>query len=92
MDNQIDEKIKKERVKILLQLSKELELNYMNEFINTNMEFIPEVYKDGYLIGHTGNFLSIKASGCQEMLNKVVNIHIYDTQYPYCLGKIIDFE
>ena len=33
MDGQVDENIKKKRVKILLQLSKELEYNYMEKFI-----------------------------------------------------------
>lgn len=92
MDNQIDEKIKKERVKSLLDLSKKLEQEYMDKFINQGIEFIPEVYKDGYLIGHTSNFLLIKAKGCKELLNKVVNVKIEENQHPYCLGKIIDFK
>jgi len=90
MDNQIDENIKKQRVHKLLELSKELEIEYFNKFIGCNMEFIPEVYKDGYLIGHTGNYLQIKVKGDESLLNKIVNIKIENIDYPFCISKIID--
>lgn len=45
MDGQVDENIKKKRVKILLQLSKELEYNYMEKFIGKKVIFIPEIAK-----------------------------------------------
>ena len=87
MDEQIDETIKKERVNILLKLSKELELNYMNKFIGKELEFIPEVYKNGYLIGHTGNFLSIKVKG-DKLTHDIIKIKIDKIDYPYCLSSI----
>lgn len=88
MDNQIDEYVKKERVKVLLRLSKELELEYMNKFIGKELEFIPETYKDGYLIGHTGNYLSIKTKGDKELLNTITKVKIEEINYPYCLSSI----
>ena len=57
MENQIEDNLKKERVRILLELSKTLELAYMKEQLHKEMIFIPEIYKDGFLIGHTGNYL-----------------------------------
>ena len=90
MDNQVLEHIKKQRVHELLELSKELELEYFNKFINQTMEFIPEVYKDGYLIGHTGNYLQIKTKGDESLLNKIVDIKIENIEYPFCISKIID--
>ena len=85
MDNQIDESVKKDRVKVLLEVSKELELEYMNKFIGSEVEFIPEVYKDGYLLGHTGNYLSIKQKGMEDELNKVKKATIKYVEYPYCI-------
>ena len=85
MDNQIDESVKKDRVKVLLQVSKELELEYMNKFIGSDIEFIPEVYKDGYLLGHTGNYLLIKQKGMESELYKVKSATIKDIEYPYCI-------
>ena len=86
MENHISEVIKNERVKVLLELSKELELNYMRKYVNKNVTFIPEVFKDGYLIGHTGNYLLIKMVGNYDMLNKDITATITDISYPYCLA------
>ena len=90
MDNQIDEAIKKQRVKTLTELSKKLELDYFNKFVGKEIEFIPETYKDGYLIGHTGNYLLIKTLGCKELLNEIVKIKIDKVEYPYCIATICD--
>lgn len=92
MDEQVPEIIKKERVKTLLTLSKELEQSYMEQYVGKVVTFIPEVYKNGYLIGHTGNFLSIKVSGSEDMLYQDVNVLIETIEYPYCVGKIVEKE
>ena len=84
MDNQIDECVKKKRVKILLDLSKELETSYMRRFIGKTVSFIPEVYKDGYLIGHTGNYLLVKYK-CDNLVHDSIDITITDIDYPYCV-------
>ena len=89
MDNQIDDVTKKKRAHVLIELSKELELNYMNKFINKEIEFIPETYKDGYLYGHTGNYLAIKTKGNKELINNIVKVKIEEIDYPYCVSSLI---
>lgn len=90
MDGQVDENIKKKRVKILLQLSKELEYNYMKKFIGQKVIFIPEMAKEEYIIGHTGNFLNVKYRGNKNDLNKDIEVKINNIEYPYCIGSTID--
>lgn len=90
MDGQVDENIKKKRVKILLQLSKELEYNYMEKFIGQKVIFIPEIAKEEYIIGHTGNFLNVKYHGNKNDLNKDIEVKINNIEYPYCIGSTID--
>lgn len=87
MDNQIEPTLKKERVKELINISKELEMNYMNKFINKDIIMLPEVYKDGYLIGHTGNYLLVKVKGTKEELNQDKKVKIVEVNYPYVIGK-----
>ena len=41
MNNQINENVKNDRVKKLMELSKNLELNYMKKFVNKKITFIP---------------------------------------------------
>ena len=89
LPNHVKEEIKKERVKRLIEISKELEVEYMNKFINEKVIFIPEVFKDGYLYGHTGNYLYVKAKGCKELLYKDVKVVINKVDYPYVESKII---
>lgn len=86
MDNQVDECVKKKRVRVLLDLSLELEKSYMSRFLGRRVTFIPEVLKDGYLIGHTGNYLLVKCKG-DVLSHDSVSVVITDIQYPYCVGE-----
>ena len=87
LPNHIDDVTKKNRVKILIEKSKELEIEYMNKFLGKKVVFIPEVYRDGYLIGHTGNYLLIKYKGNEELLHKDVEVLLDNIEYPYINAK-----
>lgn len=90
MDNQVDEKVKKERVRVLLDLSLELEKEYMNKYIDTVVEVLPEIEKDGYLIGHTGNYLQIRYKGDKKDLNELIKVKVKSLSYPYLDAIKID--
>ena len=90
MKNHVSEEIKKKRAKELINLSLELEKEYMNKFINQELVFIPEVYKDGYIIGHTANYLLVKSLGSEDALNKEIKVLIDSVNYPYIMAKKID--
>ena len=85
---QIDKKIKKERAKTLLLLSRELELDYMNKFMNREVEVLVEINKDGKAIGHTTNYLQVKINKEIEH-NTFVKVKITQIDYPFCIGEII---
>ena len=87
LPNHIDEKTKKERCRKLIDLSEELEKEYFNKFVGKEVVFIPEVYKNGYLIGHTGNYLLVKYKGCEELIHQNINTVIEKVEYPYVIGK-----
>ena len=85
LPNHIDDVTKKERVKKILEISKKLELEYFNKFVNKEVEFLPEIYKDGYIIGHTDNYLLVKTKGNIEDLNELKQIKIKKVEYPYVI-------
>ena len=87
LPNHLDEKTKKERCRKLIDLSEELEKEYFNKFVGREVTFIPEVYKDGYLIGHTGNYLLVKYKGCEELIHQDIKTVIDKVEYPYVIGK-----
>lgn len=60
MKDQIDGKVKKERVKTLLDLSKTLEENYNNSFIGKKESCLIEKVDDKYSYGHCSNYVYLK--------------------------------
>ena len=87
LPNHIDDITKKERVKKILNINEALEKEYFNRFINKEVEFLPEIYKEGYIIGHTGNYLLIKTKGNIKDLNEIKKVKIEKIEYPYCIGE-----
>lgn len=87
LDGKIDNKEKKDRARRLIEVSKELEIKYMNKFINKEVVVLVEEHKDGYSIGHTGNFLHVKFKG-DYPVNEFVKVKIEKVDYPYCIGKV----
>lgn len=86
-DNQVDEKAKKDRARLLIKLSKKLEIEYMYKFMGKEVSFIPEVFDNGFVYGHTGNYLYVKANGTSDDLKKNKIVEIIDIDYPYVIGK-----
>ncbi len=63
MPNQVDEIIKKERVNKLIEVSNKLEKEYMDSFINKEVEVLIEKNIDNKSVGHTGNYLKVEVDG-----------------------------
>ena len=67
MPEQIDESIKKDRVKRLMALSEKMEEEYYNKFKGKSLDILVEEVNDNVSIGHTSNYLKIEVP---EKLNK----------------------
>lgn len=89
MPNQIDERVKKERVRKIIDISKDLEIEYMNKFVGKEMYILPETIKNGYLYGHTTNYLNVKVKS-DKKLNNLIKVKIEKVEYPYCIGYICE--
>ena len=87
LPNHIDDVTKKKRVKKLIDISKNLETEYFNKFLGKEVEFLPEIYKEGYIYGHTGNYLYIKKKGTINDLNVLIKAKIIRIEYPNCIGE-----
>ena len=82
MPNKVDGNIKKRRVKELLTLSKELEVNFYKKFYNKKLEVLIEEEKDGFFYGHTPNFIRVKISG-NYTLNEIYTIELNESNIVY---------
>ena len=88
LPNKVDSNIKKENARRLLLLSKELEIAYMEKFLNKEVEVLIEEIKDGFSYGHTGEFLHVKINKDLQR-NTFVKVKIISISYPYCIGELL---
>lgn len=86
LPNHVSSEEKKRRARRLLEVSKELEMSYFNEYLNKEVEVLIEESKDGASFGHTGNYLHVKIMKELEH-NTFVKVTITKIEYPYCIAE-----
>ena len=76
---QVDGKIKKQRVKLLEQVSNKLTKKYLNSQKRKVLDLLIEECVDGYMVGHTENYVKIYVKGNYEpnSIIKVKPIKVY---------------
>jgi len=88
MPNQVNGMVKKERVKRLLALSEDLKKQYIQRQIGKLHRVIPEQMKDGFLQGHTRDYLLVRLIPDENLLGQEVNVIIKGYDGTYCYGDI----
>lgn len=86
-DGFVDEKIKKERVHRVLELSNQLENNYYKKFINKEVNVLVESSKNGISEGHTDNYILVKLDKQVES-GKNASVRITEV-YETCVNGIV---
>ena len=76
MKNQVDSKIKKQRVAVLLELSKQLWDKYTNKFVDKDIEVLIEKLEEGYAIGHTTNYIDVKIDKNNQKPGDRINVKL----------------
>jgi len=76
MPNQVDEKVKHERVNKLIQLSHQLNDEYAKSQIGKTLRVLFEKEENGYYIGHGDNYLLVKVQSDSELIGKIKNVII----------------
>lgn len=87
MSGQIDERVKKQRVNTLIEISNELEKNYLDSFINKNVTVLIEETKEHISTGHTGNYLKVNINK-DIPRNSMVNVKIIRRIDNYLEGEV----
>ena len=87
LPNKIPSNIKKDYVKRLIALSKELEIEYASKFIGKELEILVEQTKDDFSYGHTSNYLNVKVKG-KLPHNELIKVKITSVDYPNVIGEI----
>ncbi len=91
MKEQVDGNVKKARVKRLLDLSKELWIDYTSKFVGTIQEVIVETkYGDDYVIGHSSNYLKVLLPCDLSLLRHRVSVKITSQEGEYVHAEILE--
>lgn len=87
MDGHIDSKVKKARVKQIIELNETLRNNYYNRFINKKVKVLIERNDDEYSYGYCKEYIYVKVKGIYE-IGKLVDVQI-DSVDKEVIGSVI---
>ena len=87
MSNQLDNAVKKQRARKLIEIDEELQRNYNEKFVGSIVNVLVEEVEDGKSIGHTENFLKVIIDG-EFLSNKCYDVLITDADVTFVSGKV----
>ena len=88
MSGHLDNAVKKQRARTLIEIDKELQKDYNDRFLDTIVNVLIEENVDGKAIGHTENFLKVIIDEELET-NKCYDVKIVDTDIEFVKGTLI---
>lgn len=88
MKEQVNGKIKQERVNRLLDLSKALNQFYAKKQIGKTLPVLFETKEDSYVVGHADNYLKVKVKTNQDLIGEIKNVIIEEYQ-DILIGSVI---
>lgn len=91
MSNQLDNAIKKQRARRLIEIDDKLQKEYNDKFLGTKVNVLVEEVIDGKSVGHTENFLKVIIDEILET-NRCYDVIVYDTDITYVMGKVVENE
>ncbi len=89
MDNQVDESIKQKRSEILIRETEEIKSRYYKQFMNKEIKVLFEMKNDEFWIGHTSEYIKVKAKSENDLTNEIKIVNLVDIQDEYMIGNII---
>lgn len=85
---EIKDIVKTNRMDELLELDRVLEESFKSKFINTVHEIIVETEHNGYLVGHTSNYLEVLIPYQDNLIGEMLNVHILEYKNGKLYGKL----
>ena len=79
---------RKERSKILHELSTVRQTKFYNKFIEKERKVLFESEVDGKIQGHTDNYIKVVASGKEKAINKIVTVKLIENNKSFMVGQI----
>jgi threonylcarbamoyladenosine tRNA methylthiotransferase MtaB len=88
MTNQVDDVVKSERSKVLIELGEEISNEFMEKFIGENVSVLVETEKKENLFeGYTTNYLKVLLKSGINIRNTIVDVHVKNIKNDYLTGE-----
>lgn len=88
MKGQITKEEKHIRCKKLISVFDSLEEAYYKKHIGCTLTVIAETYQDGFLTGHTDNYLKVRFKGSEKLLGLEVNVKLSEYKDKMLFGEV----
>ena len=88
MPNQVDEKIKEERSRKVIELSNCIEKEYLEKYVGSEIQVLFEEEKNGLWRGHSKNYVVVNVKSEEDLKNSMINIEITGVKDLELVGKI----
>ena len=85
---EVQKKDRSERSKMLHILSEKKTRNFNNNFMNTKRPVLFEGIKNGYLIGHTDNYIKAQVKSPTNYHNQIVEINLIENKGSHMIGSV----
>lgn len=89
MTGQITKEEKHKRCKKLISVFDSLEESYYKKHIECTLTIIAETYEDGFLTGHSDNYLKVRFNGSEDLLGKEIKVKINKYENKMLFGSMI---
>jgi threonylcarbamoyladenosine tRNA methylthiotransferase MtaB len=87
MENQVDNNIKSQRSKLLIELGERTSKYFMKKFINKKMSVLVETQKDENIFeGYTSNYLKVLIKSDYDIKSQLINVNIKNIKDDYLLS------
>ncbi|NOZ03841.1 MAG: tRNA (N(6)-L-threonylcarbamoyladenosine(37)-C(2))-methylthiotransferase MtaB, partial [FCB group bacterium] len=63
---------------------------FQEQFLGRETEVLFEAVHEGFLQGHTGNYITVRAAGPAGMINEIVTVRLVRNEGAFMIGEIID--
>lgn len=88
MTGQITKEEKHKRCKKLISVFDSLEESYYKKHIGCTLTIIAETYEDGFLTGHSDNYLKVRFNGSEDLLGKEIKVKINKYENKMLFGEV----
>ena len=89
----IEEKVKKERSKLLRDLGNKLSQDFASQFLGKTLTVLVENRRDpecGSLVGYTENYIRVFFQGEEKLKNRLVRVRLIEVKDGTALGEIVN--